>query len=231
MIIIFGLLNCASKKCKSDYRVEQFVTLDSLKFSLLNSLNEIIDSVHIVNKSQVLENTYFKLKLPKNEKGWSCIFKNEISEYTRTVEKFSKELEIEQRFLNKIIIIENLKKGDEHLVLRYWKQLNFNEWVIETDQEWNKVLDTFYSNFIINNDTSKLYIFQLDTCEIDMYKLFFRSLKNKSNNEFYLVKPLPKSPVDLESNISMPYKKMYMLKAENGLLYVNITWDNFIFYR
>jgi len=231
VIMIFGLFNCNSKRSPSDYRVEQVVTLDSIKFSLVNSLNEIIDRVHIVNKSQVLENSYFKLKLPKNDNGWSCKYKREITEYTQAVERLSKELEIEQRFLNKIIIYERLKKGHEHLVLRYWKQLNFDEWVMETDLEWNNVLDTYYNNFIINIDTSNLYIFRLDTCEIDMYKLFFRSLKNKNNNEFYIVKPILKSPVDLESNISMPYKKMLMLNSESGLLYVNITWDNFIFYR
>lgn len=133
------------------YLYQDGVLIDSSKF---------YTNVYIVTE----RTPYEFLNIDICKQYWSCRSYNELVNYNKTY--LEGRFNYENKFLNKIIEVENLKLMDSIKILSYWKQFNLKSFKVSNEPDWNEIVDLFYDNIIFNHIESKGCFSYIDQCEL-----------------------------------------------------------------
>lgn len=199
-----------------DYLYQDGLLIDSSKY---------YTDVYVVTERAPYE--FLNIDICKN--GWSCRSYNDIVNYNKTY--LNGGFNYENKFLNKIIEIENLKLRDSLKILNYWKVINLVEIKISNDPNWNEIVDLFYDNIVFNTTESNGCFTRLDRCELQMYKNILNDLKDKKAGIFYATTWLP---IYLSENARIKYifdVKRLKLINNDGKVNVEISAGDYMKFR
>ncbi len=231
LIFLSLLLFCSCQNKESHlYDFDNQFYSDHINYYLLQDVFLIDSSKYYNDVYVVTERTpYDFLNIDICKNGWSCRSYSEIVKYNKTY--LDGRFNYENKFLNKIIEIENLKLKDSIKILDYWKKFNLRSLKISYEPNWNEIVDLFYYNIVFNTTESNGCFTRLDRCELQMYKNILNDLKEKKAGIYYATTWLPKY---LSENARIKYifdVKRLKLINNDGKVNVEISAGDYLKFR
>lgn len=231
MLIVLLLLYSSCENVKdSEYEVKIKLYSDRIDYFLFQD-QLLIDSTKYQVSHQIIDGRtpYQELGIDISEDGWSCTHLDTIVLYNRRY--LNGRFNFENKFLNTIIEIENLELRDSIEILAYWKEIFPTHLKTSADQDWVKVIDIFYNEFVFKESDSVNSKYHLDKCEIEMYKAVYEELISKQSGVYYAT---TWAPGFLEEKSLRKYNfhnKRLELIGNQGIVVANVNGGNYIKFR
>jgi hypothetical protein len=234
IFVVSIFLKCTNlPNSKSQYSILEKAQHDSVKVYLLKDLIDTVDMVKFKNYSSFLEDKYLDFKIDYS-KGWSCLYKDSLINLENERRRLMSYVELEERFLNTIIINNNLRAGDELKIINYWKQLQNIQSVTSIDGKWKINLDSFKRYVVYNKQQRIDSKYNIDSCEVLMYKSIFKEIDSIKKDEIWMsIDWILSRHMPFNSNIyfNRVYKKCKFEYGKSNSVEVKIEDQNTIKFR